>query len=502
MHSDQLAHASREQQLVETLATLDGRLPRTELIHRALAAVLAVTGAERATLFLLTPDRSALQAHTAAGPGVRPFRCEIGKGLVGACFRSGAPLLVPDARQDPRFNREIDLMTGFETRSVLAAPLVEPCGGVVGVVEAISSAPGRFAEADQERLRCFAAPIMLALSVNETFIRARRETSRAVRPPRAPIGESPAFLAAMDRAGALASTDASVLVLGETGSGKEAMARFIHSASARREGPFVAVNCAAVPEALAESLLFGHRKGAFTGAAEDAEGYVEQADGGTLFLDEVGEMPPAVQAKLLRVLQDGLVQRVGEATAVRVDVRILAATNRVVTPGRTGASLREDLFFRLARFTLTVPPLRERGQDAVLIFTHLLRNKLGEGVRISAALRAELAENEWPGNVRQLEAAVEHAALFGRGAEEVDVEHVREALVGCAEEEGRLPLWLLKGTWEQRKDRLLKAVIEDELARHGGSPSAAAQVLDIPRSTFARFRASLRIDAGREAGTS
>jgi DNA-binding NtrC family response regulator len=233
------------------------------------------------------------------------------------------------------------------------------------------------------------------------------------------IGTSPALREALARAEKVAATDATVLVTGETGTGKELAARFLHERSARAGGAFVAVNCAALPESVIESELFGHVKGAFTGAIEDRLGRFELAHGGTLFLDEVGEIPLPLQAKLLRAIQEQVVERLGEARPRKVDVRLVSATNRDLEAGVAAGRFREDLFYRLNVFPLELPPLRERSGDVPALATHFLRRaarKYGRPTRdLAPGTRARLAAYAWPGNVRQLQNAIESAMVLETG---------------------------------------------------------------------------------------
>ncbi len=488
----------RTRSLMDALVTLDPRLPRTELIHRALDNARAITGAERSTLFLLAPDGESLEAHGTAGPSVVPIRCAVDKGIAGACFRTGMPLVISDARLDPRFNPEIDERTGFETRAIVSVPLLDPESGVRGVLQALSSEAGRFEAPDADVLSCFAAPILLTLATSEVLRRAEARPTRALPASAFPLGESRLFREMLARAEQVGSTDANVLVLGETGAGKEVVARFLHAASARSAGPFVAVNCAALVETLAESEMFGHRKGAFTGADRDKPGFLAQADGGTLFLDEIGEMPKEVQAKLLRVMQDGIYHRVGDPTPIRVDVRFIGATNREVKGSGAGPTLREDFVYRLGKFQIDVPPLRSREGDSLLLFTTLLERELGRSVRVTPALAEALRTHAWPGNVREVERAVLHAALAARSKDEVDVADIREALTSEAGQAERLPGWLAQGTWKERHARFDRAVIVEELERCEGSPAAASRTLQLPRATLYRFRVELGIGGGEE----
>jgi DNA-binding NtrC family response regulator len=230
------------------------------------------------------------------------------------------------------------------------------------------------------------------------------------------IGESAGVKRVHDLIRKVAPSDANVLIWGESGTGKELVARSIHRASARVDGPFVAINCGAIPSELLESELFGHAKGAFTGATQTTEGLIREAHGGTLFLDEISELAPALQVKLLRVLQDREVRPVGGKQVYQVDVRFLAATNRDLAELAAGGGFREDLFYRLNVIGIQVPPLRERGQDVRLLadyFVELYARKLGKKIDgIGADLAAFLERHPWPGNVRELENLIERAVIL------------------------------------------------------------------------------------------
>ncbi|WP_224248075.1 sigma-54-dependent transcriptional regulator [Hyalangium gracile] len=233
------------------------------------------------------------------------------------------------------------------------------------------------------------------------------------------VGSSPAMREVFERIRKVASSPATVLVLGESGTGKELVARAIHAQSPRSEGPLVAVNCAAIPEGLLESELFGHEKGAFTGAQSAHPGLVESADGGTLFLDEMGELPAPAQARLLRMMQDGEVRRVGATRPRKVDVRIIAATHRDLPRLVQEGAFRQDLYFRLRVVEIRLPPLRERGEDIPALAHHLLERACRRLHRPAATFSPEaletLLEHGWPGNVRELENAIERAVILADG---------------------------------------------------------------------------------------
>src|SRR5690606_24462585 len=256
------------------------------------------------------------------------------------------------------------------------------------------------------------------------------------------VGSSPAFRAVMDTIRQAAPSNATILLLGESGTGKELVARAIHELSPRHAAPFVPIDCASIPESLLESELFGHEAGAFTGATRRKEGRFERADGGTLFLDEVGEMSPAVQVKLLRAIQEGEFVRVGGTQPVKVDVRIVAATNRDLQQEVREGRFREDLYYRLHVVQVKLPPLRERHGDVPLLAAHFLRRFAEENRReiegfSPEAMRA-LEAYSWPGNVRELENAIERAVVLARGSR-IELEDLPETVREAVRQEGATP---------------------------------------------------------------
>ncbi|MGB9079790.1 MAG: sigma-54 dependent transcriptional regulator, partial [Desulfuromonadaceae bacterium] len=232
------------------------------------------------------------------------------------------------------------------------------------------------------------------------------------------VGTSPAMLAVFAMIRKVAPTEMSVLLLGESGTGKELTVKALHSMSARKDGPLVAVNCAAIPESLLEAELFGYEKGAFTGAYASKKGKFESADGGTLFLDEIGDLPSSLQAKLLRFLEDRLIERVGSSASRKINVRIVAATNSDLQRSMSEGRFRSDLFYRLNSFTIKLPPLRDRGEDRVLLARHFLEkfagNEQGPKDFSGEALEA-IRRHSWPGNVRELENRVRRGVLMSAG---------------------------------------------------------------------------------------
>jgi anaerobic nitric oxide reductase transcription regulator len=327
------------------------------------------------------------------------------------------------------------------------------------------------------------------------------------------IGDSAAVTAMLAEVDAVADSDLAVLVQGETGVGKELVARRLHRRSARAEAPLVQVNCAALPETLVESELFGHVRGAFSGAIADRRGRFELADGGTLFLDEVGELPAAVQAKLLRVLQNGEIQRVGSDRFLRVDVRIIAATNRDLAGEVAAGRFRADLYHRLSVYPVRVPPLRERGDDVLTLAGHFLENNRARlrlrNLRLSAAAERWLQDYAWPGNVRELEHAISRASIRALGAgaaaggmltlEPGDLAPADAAAPPQRAASRPAPAIPAGLTLREAVDELQRRMILEQVAAEGGNWAAAGRVLGLDRSNLFRLARRLGLHAP-EAG--
>ncbi len=298
------------------------------------------------------------------------------------------------------------------------------------------------------------------------------------------VGSHPSILGVMEKIETVAPTEASILILGESGTGKELVARAIHRLSPRRDKPFIKVNCAALAEGLLESELFGHVRGAFTGAIKDRTGRFEAADGGTLFLDEIGETSPALQVKLLRVLQEGEFERLGESTPRRVDVRIVAATNKDLRREVAEGRFRDDLYFRLCVVPIELPPLRERREDIPLLVDHFLKRlALREGRRkvMASAVYPILQRYSWPGNVRELENAVAHAFVCSAG-DVIQPEALPEHILRGEDPFGG------PDPYAEERDRIYAA-----LEATGWNKGEAAKRLGLSRTTLWRRMRSLGI---------
>ena len=300
-----------------------------------------------------------------------------------------------------------------------------------------------------------------------------------------PIGKSKRFMDVLKLAEHVAPTDSTVLIQGESGTGKEVIARYIHNLSSRNDGPFLSINCGALPENLLESELFGHVKGSFTGAVRDKQGLFAAARGGSFFLDEVGEMPASLQVKLLRVLQEREAIPVGATEAIPVDVRIIAATNRELEEEIRRGNFRSDLFYRLNVIAINLPPLRERRDDLLLLIEALLQNLATETGTDPKALAAEALDAvmvyEWPGNVRELDNALEHAVVLTRG-NLIEATHLPERITKRRKE----PLVAERSYLNPTLEVIERAYIMWVLQAEGGNKTRAAEVLGIDPSTLYR----------------
>jgi two-component system NtrC family response regulator len=292
------------------------------------------------------------------------------------------------------------------------------------------------------------------------------------------IGTSPVMAKVFDMIRRVAGSDISVLIVGESGTGKELVAKAIHRQSHRKDGPFIAINCGAIPETLLESELFGHEKGAFTGAHMQRPGKIESAEGGTLFLDEIGEISPAMQVKLLRVLQERSIERVGGRVEIPVDSRVLAATNSDLQLAMKEGRFREDLYYRLNTVTITVPPLRERGADIAMLAKVLLQRFGDEAKKKVAGFSREallsLEQYQWPGNVRELENRIRRAVTLTDNPrivpEDLDLEEPKDVQAGT--------------TLKEARDAVEKRVIDQTLTKTGGNITKAAMILAVSRPTL------------------
>ena len=379
-------------------------------------------------------------------------------------------------------------------RDVVVAPMMAS-GRATGTLWAELSAGAAVAERDVQLLLVVAALVAVARErVLETArLKADKESLQAeINLEHNMVGRSRPMRALFDRIARVAKTESTILLRGESGTGKELVARAAHRNSSRSDGPFIAVNCAAITESLLESELFGHEKGAFTGAIGQKKGKLELADRGTLFLDEIGELPLALQAKLLRALQEREFDRVGGTRPVRVDFRLIAATNRDLEAGVRAGSFRQDLFYRLNVVTLVLPPLRDRKDDLPLLADYFIRKhapRCGRRVRgMQPAALEQLERHDWPGNVRELENAIEQALALG-SADEIEPDDL-PVVTGAPGTAAGSSLDYHATLEETKRDLIVRAF---ELA--GGSHAGAARLLGVHPNYLHRLMRNFNLRA-------
>ena len=482
----------RVNHVLQASRQVTGTLDWNELLVRVVDAVVTIASADRGFLMRMREDGKlhfeiARSRDEATLP---PEEFQISWGIAEEAAHRRETVWVPDAVgsslfQDRKSVRDLSL------RTVVALPILN-AGRVLGVLYVDShSIAHEFTPEDIAILEGFAAQVAVALEnarlheelkdsknrleiENLNLRRALKEESRYG----ILVGRSAKMLRVIELLEKVIPTQVSVLVQGETGTGKELIARAIHLNGPRRDKNFMAVNCGALPENLLESELFGYRKGAFTGASEDRVGLFEAADGGTLFLDEVGEMPPTLQVKLLRVLQDSQIRRVGDTVSRRVDFRLIAATNRDLRAEVEAGRFRQDLFYRLNVVPISMPPLRERGDDVLLLASHFLdffsKQQVKEIRGMSGESRELLLRHPWPGNVRELENAMARAvALADNGGV------VEPALFGLGPPVTRR--WDGQHTLRETLDAVEAETIREALRQCDSNVSRAARALGVSR---------------------
>lgn len=429
MRSDQIARfAEAEKALVRLRATnvlahsFAGETDTQHLLERIAQESARLLGADRASIFIRDIEQKTLVACPALGvDGGRLFLPD-NKGIVGETIQSGKAVVVHDAYADDRFDQSVDKKIGYKTRNLLCVPLFDAVGEVIGAFELINKLEGDFTEDDLVAVRDFGIHTAIAIKNTrelENLVRNIRNLSERVSSSVNIIGESESIIALRGTIDRLANTDLPVLILGESGTGKEVAAQALHQRGTRAEKPFVAVNCAALTESLLESELFGHEQGAFTDAHAMHVGKFELAEGGTLFLDEIGDMSPGGQAKLLRVLEQKVITRVGGTQTIPVNVRVIAATNANLTSMVAEKRFRQDLYYRLSVVTLEIPPLRERPEDVPRLAEFFLKQFCKDAGRrqlqFSPEAEKRLRMHGWPGNVRELRNLMERIAFLATG---------------------------------------------------------------------------------------
>ncbi len=450
---------------------------------------------DRASIFLYDPEKQELWSKVALG-SEEILRFDASKGIAGAALRGGETVIVSDVYHDPRFNPNIDDTTGYRTRNLIATPLRLLSGETVGVFEVLNKKDGNFDAADAEVVRSLAAQAAIAIQNAQLIGELRkkrdelteentmlwREVSGKFAQPLL-LGNSPRIQQVLRLIDRIRDTSVSVLIGGESGTGKELVARTIHYTSLRARKPFVALNCAALPETLVEAELFGIERGVATGV-DKRIGLFQAAHGGTLFLDEIGDLSLTAQAKILRVLQERTVERVGSRTPVAVDVRLLAATNKDLESEIKQGRFREDLYYRLRVIHIQLPPLRDIREDIPLLATHFLAEcsrELNKGPHeFSPAVLRRLCEQPWPGNVRQLQNEIRRMVACARGRLIGEEDLFEGLLVDPAAPSPAAPSSAAR-TLPEAVEELERKLISETLAATGNNQVRAAKLLGLSR---------------------
>jgi len=431
------------------------------------------------------------------------------RGIAGTVFGSGRAEIVPDVACDPRHFKQVDQQTGCRTRSMIAVPL-EKKERRIGVLQVLNKKEGRFDEKDLALLSSIAPIVAMALdnarmdgelqdsytelqiadrlkddlirNAREENLRLRQEIESRYRFDQI-IGNSDCMLDVFRLCEKVIRSDITVLIEGETGTGKEVIARCIHFNSHRKDKPFVSQNCGGIPDSLLASELFGHRRGAFTGAIADKKGLFEIADGGTVFLDEVAEMSTVMQTALLRVLQEGEIKPLGADYHKKVNVRVISATNQHLEDCVNKGTFREDLFYRMNVFTIHLPPLRERTGDIALLARHFVKKFNRKHKRDIDGIRADalqcLQSYPFHGNVRELENEIERAHAMTEDGETIGIAQLSDKIKGFCEP--HFPPLEASGSLKEQVESLEKSLLLRKMEEYGGNKSQIARALGLSR---------------------
>jgi len=462
-----------------------------QFLEFTIQKAVSIMQARAGSLLLLDQKQEKLYFKVVTGEKkeeVKKFEISLGQGIAGTVAQTGVPMLIEDVSKDPRWDSDISKTVDFQTRSIICTPM-KAGDETIGVVEIIDKISGKsFRSEDLKILSEFGELAAHAIGNTRQFVQVERENRNLKEELELKyqiVGNSQPIQKIISEARKVADSVATTLILGESGTGKELLARLIHRAGPRKEKPMIVLNCAALPESLLEDELFGHEKGAYTGALSSKSGKFELADGGTIFLDEIGEMSPGMQAKLLRVLQEGIFYRVGGNKPVHSDVRVISATNRAIEQDVKDGKFREDLYYRLNVVKIQIPPLRERREDISLLAEHFLdlfKQERGlSDLTISKEAIEKIMQYDWPGNVRELRNALERAVVMGNS---------REVLTGdlpITDPNMKYPGLQVGLTLNEALHTFKKEFIKLNLGSTGGNRSQAAKVMGIQRTYLSRL---------------
>lgn len=491
-------HVRRLKLTLELARTFAGETETESLLNALAREASKLLNCERASIFLWDKEQKQLIACPALGLDGGKLWLPDDKGIVGEVIKHQKVVQVDDAYHDSRFDQSVDKRTGFRTRNLLCVPLFDSGGSCLGAFELLNKIGSDFGAEDVEALEEFgiqaSAAVLNTLQLEELTRSNEQLTEQAVGHVNI-IGESAAIAALRSTIGRLAATDLPVLILGESGTGKEVVAQSLHYQGPRKKKPFIAVNCAALTETLLESELFGHEKGAFTDAHSMHVGKFELAEGGTLFLDEIGDMSLGGQAKLLRVLEQKVITRVGGTQPISVNVRVLAATNAQLAEMVRAKRFRQDLYYRLSVVTVDLPPLRDRPEDVLPLAEFFLERFCSQARRkmlaIAPEARKRMQRHGWPGNVRELRNLMERVAFLAAGDAVVEddlafiLSPEKDTFDDLSEGIG-----LMEATSRFQCEYIKRAV-----KRAQGNMSEAAEILHLHRSNLYRKMSQLGMAA-------
>jgi Nif-specific regulatory protein len=495
--------------LIETNALINSNYTDlNSLLTQILASAMRLCNGDASCILLVNKETRELYFEVCLGGAaseVKHFTVKMGEGIAGWVALHNRSIIVNDAESDGRRRHDISEEVNYQSKAMMAVPMrvKEECLGVIEIINKRDGQP--FDQENLEWLELFATQAGIAVINAKSMEKANKkieqlnENIKSDLDSHTIIAKSPVIIEKLEIIEKVAKTDSSVLILGESGVGKEVFAEQIHIKSPRSRKPFVKVNCAAIPEGLLESELFGHVKGAFTGAIANRHGRFQAADGGTIFLDEIGDLPLSLQAKLLRVIQEKTFEKVGSDTAVTVDVRILAATNRDIEKQVENGEFRNDLFYRLNVLPLYIPPLRQRPEDipelAGLFLGRSMKETRNRFYGFSPEAMEIMHSYSWPGNVRELENCVERACIIGKGkwieADDLFLKHPPSAAAPVTPDNGNRNL---KSAENLFRARFIRQVLEE----NNWNQTEAARALDIQRTYLSRLIRELDISQPKE----
>ena len=491
--------------LIETNALINTNYPDlSSLLKKILDSATQLCKGEASSLLLVRKETGELHfviSLGGAGDDTKRFTVKLGEGIAGWVAMHNRSIIVNDVEDDTRHRHDISKELNYSSKTMIAVPMrvKDEC---IGVIELINKKDGKpFDRDDLQWLEIFATQAGIAITNARSIERAQDKIDQLLdeqiisnKEPNGIIARSPAIAEKLEIIERVAKTDSSVLILGESGVGKEVFAEQIHLKSPRHRKPFVKVNCAAIPEGLLESELFGHVKGAFTSAIATRHGRFELADGGTIFLDEIAELPLSLQSKLLRAIQEKTFEKVGSDISVTVDVRILAATNRDIEKQVKSGEFRSDLYYRLNVLPLYIPPLRQRPEDIQELADMFLQKYMKETNNLFKGFSPEAMETmlsySWPGNIRELKNCIERACVIGKGPLIEAGDLFLKPVSGFSADTNRN----LKSAENIFRARYIKQVLEE----NNWNQTETAKVLGIQRTYLSRLLKELDINHPKE----